>query len=347
MYNRNNIKGGVYMNVVLIPGDGIGKEIAKSVMEVSDALQCDITWDVFEAGAEYYEKYGEFFAPGLLEAIQKNGIALKGPTATPIGKGFRSLNVQLRQHFNTYANIRPIHSIVGVPTPFTNVDLVIFRENSEDLYTGIEYQYKEGIMHGIKVISKEASERIIREAFIYAQENNRKKVTCVHKANIMKQTDGLFLDVFQEIAQEYPDIESDACIIDALCMKLVQQPQMFDVLVAPNLYGDIISDLCAGLVGGLGFAPSVNRGKEVSIYEAVHGSAPDIAGKDLANPTALLMAFEMLLNENGKRDKAQQLHDAVFDVIKEGKIVTKDIGGSATTSAFTKTIIERIQHEMH
>ena len=330
------------MKAVLIPGDGIGREIAQSVRVISDALHTGIEWEEYSAGAEYYETSGKLIQDGTLEAITQDGIALKGPTATPIGKGFRSINVQLRQHFHTYANLRPVHSIEGVRTRYDNVDLVIVRENTEDLYKGIEYWYDENTAHGIKLITREASERIARFAFDYARKNHRKKVTAVHKANIMKLTDGLFLDAFNHVAEEYPDVEHDSVIVDALCMKLVTDPTQFDVLVAPNLYGDIISDLCAGLVGGLGFAPSANIGKDVTIYEAVHGSAPDIAGKDQANPTAILLSFAMLLKDNGMEEKGKKLEQALFDTVKEGKHATKDIGGTAGTKEFTKAVTERL-----
>ena len=237
------------MKAVLIPGDGIGREIAESVREVSAALNTGIEWQEFAAGAEYAAESGELIAPGTLDAIEACGWALKGPTATPIGKGFRSINVQLRQRFSTYANLRPVHTLPGVPTRFDNVDLVIVRENTEDLYKGIEYMLNDEIANGVKLITRPACEKICRFAFDYARKNGRKKVTAVHKANIMKLTDGLFLRTFREVAAEYPEITADDCIIDALCMKLVQKPEQFDVLVAPNLYGDIISDLCAGLVG--------------------------------------------------------------------------------------------------
>ena len=237
------------MKAVLIPGDGIGREIAESVREVSAALNTGIEWQEFAAGAEYAAESGELIAPGTLDAIEACGWALKGPTATPIGKGFRSINVQLRQRFSTYANLRPVHTLPGVPTRFDNVDLVIVRENTEDLYKGIEYMLNDEIANGVKLITRPACEKICRFAFDYARKNGRKKVTAVHKANIMKLTDGLFLRTFREVATEYPEVAADDCIIDALCMKLVQKPEQFDVLVAPNLYGDIISDLCAGLVG--------------------------------------------------------------------------------------------------
>ena len=289
-------------------------------------LNTGIEWQECEAGAEYAEVSGELIAPGTLDAIEACGWALKGPTATPIGKGFRSINVQLRQRFATYANLRPVHTLPGVPTRFENVDLVIVRENTEDLYKGIEYMLTDDIANGVKLITRPAC----------------KKVTAVHKANIMKLTDGLFLRTFREVAEDYPDIEANDCIIDALCMKLVQRPEQFDVLVAPNLYGDIISDLCAGLVGGLGFAPSANIGDKTRIYEAVHGSAPDIAGQDKANPSAILMAFAMMLNDLGMTDKADKLNAAIQAQVAEGKVITADIGGTAGTKEFTQAVIARL-----
>ena len=330
------------MKAVLIPGDGIGREIAESVRAVSTALNTGIEWQECEAGAEYAEVSGELIAPGTLDAIEACGWALKGPTATPIGKGFRSINVQLRQRFATYANLRPVHTLSGVPTRFENVDLVIVRENTEDLYKGIEYMLTDDIANGVKLITRPACEKICRFAFDYARKNGRKKVTAVHKANIMKLTDGLFLRTFREVAEDYPDIEANDCIIDALCMKLVQRPEQFDVLVAPNLYGDIISDLCAGLVGGLGFAPSANIGDKTRIYEAVHGSAPDIAGQDKANPSAILMAFAMMLNDLGMTDKADKLNAAIQAQVAEGKVITADIGGTAGTKEFTQAVIARL-----
>ena len=330
------------MKAVLIPGDGIGREIAESVRAVSAALKTGIEWQECEAGAEYAEASGELIAPGTLDAIEACGWALKGPTATPIGKGFRSINVQLRQRFATYANLRPVHTLPGVPTRFENVDLVIVRENTEDLYKGIEYMLTDDIANGVKLITRPACEKICRFAFDYARKNGRKKVTAVHKANIMKLTDGLFLRTFREVAEDYPDIEANDCIIDALCMKLVQRPEQFDVLVAPNLYGDIITDLCAGLVGGLGFAPSANIGDKTRIYEAVHGSAPDIAGQDKANPSAILMAFAMMLNDLGMTDKADKLNAAIQAQVAEGKVITADIGGTAGTKEFTQAVIARL-----
>lgn len=330
------------MKAVLIPGDGIGREIAESVKAVSRALDTGIEWQEYAAGAEYAAEHGELLQPGVLDAIGQCGWALKGPTATPIGKGFRSINVQLRQRFNTYANLRPVRTLPGVAARFENVDLVIVRENTEDLYKGIEYMLTDDIANGVKLITRDASLRICRFAFDYARRHGRKKVTAVHKANIMKLTDGLFLNCFRQVAADYPEIEADDVIIDALCMKLVQKPEQFDVMVAPNLYGDIISDLCAGLVGGLGFAPSANIGDKVRIYEAVHGSAPDIAGKNLANPSAILMAFAMMLKDLGQAGAADRLNHAIQAQVAEGKVVTADIGGTAATTEFTQAVIARL-----
>ena len=330
------------MKAVLIPGDGIGREIAESVKAVSQALDTGIEWQEYAAGAEYAAEHGELLQPGVLDAIGQCGWALKGPTATPIGKGFRSINVQLRQRFNTYANLRPVRTLPGVAARFENVDLVIVRENTEDLYKGIEYMLTDDIANGVKLITSDASLRICRFAFDYARRHGRRKVTAVHKANIMKLTDGLFLNCFRQVAADYPEIEADDVIIDALCMKLVQKPEQFDVMVAPNLYGDIISDLCAGLVGGLGFAPSANIGDKVRIYEAVHGSAPDIAGKNLANPSAILMAFAMMLKDLGQAGAADRLNNAIQAQVAEGKVVTADIGGTAATTEFTQAVIARL-----
>ncbi len=330
------------MKAVLIPGDGIGKEISESVLEVSEALQASIDWTIFDAGAELYERSGKLLQDGLLDAIESQKVALKGPTATPIGSGFRSINVQLRQHFKTFANLRPISSIPGVKTRYEDVDLVIVRENSEDLYKGIEYKIGDGVAHGIKLITEAASRKICEYAFNYAKKHGRRKVTCVHKANIMKMTDGLFLDTFESVAKAHPDIESDTVIVDALCMKLVSDPSQFDVLVAPNLYGDIISDLCAGLVGGLGFAPSANVGDKVTIYEAVHGSAPDIAGQGISNPTSLLLSFAMMLEDCLSNELADKLRCAIFTTLEDGKVRTPDIGGISKTKEFTDQIIDKL-----
>ncbi len=330
------------MKAVLIPGDGIGKEIAQSVVDITAALNLDIDWHTFQAGGELADATGELFEPGLIDAINEHKWVLKGPTATPLATGFRSVNVAMRQQFKTYANVRPIVSFDGIASKYENIDLVIIRENTEDLYKGIEYMVTPDIANGVKLITREASERICRYAFDYARKNNRKKVSAVHKANIMKFSDGLFLESFRTVAKEYPEIEANDVIVDNMCMQLVINPEKYDVLVAPNLYGDIVSDLCAGLVGGLGLAPSGNIGDEFRIYEAVHGSAPDIAGKGIANPTALLLAYAMMLEATNYQVEATKLRNALTTVIKEGKCTTPDIGGSGTTALFTDEVIKAL-----
>ncbi len=328
------------MKAVLIPGDGIGPEISTSVEKITQAMNLDIEWVKYNAGAEYASKTKEVFEAGLVDAIKEYKWALKGPTATPIGTGFRSVNVALRQKFATYANVRPIRSFKGIDSKYENIDLVMIRENTEDLYKGIEYMVNDNMANGVKLITREASEKICRYAFEYAKANGRKKVTAIHKANIMKYTDGLFLEAFRDVSKDYPDIEPQEVIVDNMCMQLVLRPETFDVLVAPNLYGDIVSDLCAGLIGGLGFAPSGNIGDEYRIYEAVHGSAPDIAGKNIANPSALLLAFALMLEDLGKNKEANKLRDALSKVVEEGQAVTPDIGGKASTEEFTLEIIK-------
>ena len=349
-------------DVVLIPGDGIGPEITQAMRRVVEATGVQINWNVQEAGAGVMDEFGTPLPQHVLDAVAETKVAIKGPITTPVGTGFRSVNVALRKHFDLYACVRPCLSQPGDGSRFRDVDLVIVRENTEDLYAGIEFD--EGAAEveelsqlversgqktfaadsaiSIKPISIAKSRRIVEYAFEYARRCGRKKVTAVHKANIMKLTDGLFLRTFREVASHYPEITADDCIIDALCMKLVQKPEQFDVLVAPNLYGDIISDLCAGLVGGLGFAPSANIGDKTRIYEAVHGSAPDIAGQDKANPSAILMAFAMMLNDLGETDKAAKLNAAILAQVEEGKVVTADIGGTAGTKEFTQAIISRL-----
>ena len=329
-------------DVVLIPGDGIGPEITQAMRRVVEAAGVQINWNVQEAGAGVMDEFGTPLPQHVLDAVAETKVAIKGPITTPVGTGFRSVNVALRKHFDLYACVRPCLSQPGDGSRFRDVDLVIVRENTEDLYKGIEYMLNDEIANGVKLITRPACEKICRFAFDYARKNGRKKVTAVHKANIMKLTDGLFLRTFREVAAEYPEIAADDCIIDALCMKLVQKPEQFDVLVAPNLYGDIISDLCAGLVGGLGFAPSANIGDSTRIYEAVHGSAPDIAGQDKANPSAILMAFAMMLNDLGMTDKAARLNAAILAQVAEGKAVTADIGGTATTTEFTDAVAARL-----
>jgi len=326
-------------NITLIPGDGIGPEIVNATIKLFDFIGLEIKWDIQEAGIKALDKYGTTLPKSVVESIKHNKVALKGPIATPIGKGFRSINVQLRKELDLYANLRLIKNYPGVPSRYEDIDLVIVRENTEDLYIGIEHMVGEDAAESIKIFTRKGCERIIRYAFEYARKEGRKKVTAVHKANIMKYTDGMFLGIARDIALEYTDIIFEEMIIDAMCMRLVQNPETYDVLVLPNLYGDIVSDLCAGLVGGLGFAPGSNIGAEYAIFEAVHGSAPDIAGKNIANPTALILSGIQMLKYIGEDKAANRIEKALAKVLKEGKVVTKDIGGVATTVEFVDEII--------
>ena len=327
--------------ITVIIGDGISEEIAYSAMKVIQYLVDDIVFDVKRAGIDVYEKTGALMEEGLLESIEKNKVALKGPIGTPIGKGFRSINVELRKTFDLYANIRPIKTY-GDFTKYENVDLIVFRENTEDLYVGVEKEISKDEMHSIKIITRGKSERIARKAYEYAVANGRKKVTVVTKANIMKLTDGLFLDVARGIAKGYPSIETEEILIDNMCMQLVIDPTRYDIILTQNLYGDILSDLCAGFVGGLGLAPSANIGKDHAIFEAVHGTAPDIAGKNLANPTALILSAAMMLEHMGYRDESDKLHDAIYQALQNKEKCTRDLGGNASTTEFTDYIIENL-----
>ena len=330
------------MRITLINGDGIGPEISNSVMDIIKASGLDIEWDIQTAGADVIESEGTPLPQRVLDSIKTNKVALKAPVTTPIGKGFRSVNVQLRKELDLYANLRPCKNLPNVKTRFDNVNLVVVRENTEDLYAGVEEQIDENTAHSIKIITKEASERICKFAFDYAVKNNRKEVCVVTKANIMKLSDGLFLDTFRKVANNYPNINKREILVDNLCMQLVQNPSQFDVLVMPNLYGDIVSDLCAGLIGGLGVAQSANIGKDCAIFEAVHGSAPDIAGQGIANPTGLLRSACMMLNYIGEIEAAKNIEKALFEVLKEGKTLTKDLKGNSTTEEFTKEIIKKL-----
>jgi len=345
MQNMTEIRkiGGDRMySITLIPGDGIGPEVTHSAKRVIEATGLKISWDIVNAGADVYKDRGVLVPDEVFESLEKNRIALKGPITTPVGCGFRSINVLLRKKYDLFSNIRPVKKIPGIETPFKDVDLVIFRENTEDLYSGIEKSTSEDSAEAVKVITRKASLRIAKKAFEYAEKNNRKKVTAVHKANIMKLTDGLFLDCAREISKTYPDIEYEEVIIDNMCMQLVMNPSRFQVIVTTNLYGDILSDLCAGLVGGLGIVPGANIGEDMAIFEAVHGSAPDIAGKNIANPTALILSGAMMLNYIGETEKADAIADAVSKTISEGKYITMDLGGSSSTSDMTDAIIEKI-----
>lgn len=332
--------------VTLFKGDGIGPEICEQVVRILDTLKLDLEFEPFEVGAAEYERNGALIPAAAFESIEQNKVILKAPITTPIGKGFRSCNVQLREKYDLYANIRPAKSLPNVNTPFKNVDMVIFRENTEDLYVGIEEQIDENTVHATKVITRKCSERIIRAAFDYAREHQRKRVSCVHKANILKLSDGLFLNIFNEIKDEYPDIEANSYIVDNVCMQMVMHPEKFDVLVMPNLYGDITSDLASGLIGGLGLLPSANLGSEYAMFEAVHGSAPDIANKNLANPTALLLSACMMLDYLGYQDAGESIRLAINEVLKEGKVLTQDLGGSATTTEFSDAILKKMHKEL-
>jgi len=329
--------------VTLIPGDGIGPELAEATRRVLDASGVAFDWEVQDAGEGVMAQYGTPLPDHVLESIRRNKVALKGPITTPVGSGFRSVNVTLRQVLGLYANLRPARSIKGLQTRYDDVDLVIVRENTEDLYAGIEHMVGPDAAESIKIITRAASERIARFAFEYAVANGRRKVTAVHKANIMKLSDGLFLESCRTIAADYAGkIEFEDRIVDNMCMQLVQKPELYDVMVLPNLYGDIVSDLCAGLVGGLGVAPGANIGTEASVFEPVHGSAPKYAGLNKANPTALLLSGVLMLRHLGEQDAAVRVETAVREVIADGKATTYDLGGPAGTSQFADAIIARL-----
>lgn len=343
--------------VSLLPGDGIGPEVAEATRRVLDATGVGFDWEVCEAGLEAYEKHGELLPDATIASIRKNGIGLKGPITTPVGTGFRSVNVALRQELETYANLRPGKTIKGVQSTFSDVDLVVVRENLEDLYAGVEFdtgsedaaevikainshskkQIAEDAAISIKMITPEGSRRIVKFAFDYARANGRKLVTAVHKANIMKYSDGLFLKIAQEVAEEYPDIEFNDRIVDNMCMQLMQKPELYDVLVMPNLYGDIVSDIVAGMVGGLGVAPGGNIGKAAAVFEPIHGSAPSHAGKNVANPVAMLLSGVMMLRHLNEQDAAERVEAAVAKVIGEGEKVTYDLRADRDQSKAAKT----------
>jgi isocitrate dehydrogenase (NAD+) len=329
--------------ITLIPGDGIGPEIIAATVRIIEATGIDVEWETHIMGAQALDKYGTTLPEETIESIRRNKVALKGPQMTPVGKGFTSVNVGLRKALDLYANVRPIKTLPNVPSRYQNVDLVIVRENTEDLYAGLEHVVVPGVVESLKIITEKASTRIAKYAFEYARSVGRKKVTAVHKANIMKLSDGLFLECFYNVAKEYPEIESDDKIIDNCCMQLVMRPEQFDLLVLENLYGDIVSDLCAGLIGGLGLAPGANIGEQGAVFEAVHGSAPDIAGQGVANPTAILLSATIMLRHIGEYDAAQRIEKAMLDVFAEGKVLTRDLGGTAKTNEFSRAIVEKIQ----
>ncbi len=331
--------------VTLIPGDGIGPEVSSAARRAIDATGADIQWEEAQAGSEVLAKTGKVLPDSVLESLRRNHVGLKGPIATPIGKGFKSVNVALRKELELYANYRPAQALPGINTRFSdlNLDLVVFRENTEGLYSGLEHEVVPGVVESLKIISERACLRISHYAFAFARRMKRKKITVVHKANIMKLGDGLFLRCSQEVAKDYPEIQYDEMIIDNTCMQLVMRPEQFDVLLMENLYGDIVSDLCAGLVGGLGMVPGANIGDECAVFEAVHGSAPDIAGQNRANPTALLRAGAQLLAHLGEFEASGRLSEAIARVYAAGKVLTRDAGGSASTTEFTEAVLREIE----
>jgi len=325
--------------ITLIPGDGIGPEVTRAVVQVLAAAGLDATWESFSAGAAAVAEHGTTLPAPLLESIRRTKVALKGPVTTPIGEGFTSVNVGLRKALDLYANLRPVWNLPNVRSRYQGVDLVIVRENTEDLYAGLEHVVVPGVVESLKIITDAASTRIAQFAFEHARRHRRARVTSVHKANIMKLSDGLFIDCARRVAKDYPDIQYDERIVDAACMQLVMFPERFDVLLLPNLYGDIVSDLCAGLVGGLGVVPAANLGLAgVGVFEAVHGSAPDIAGQDVANPLALLLSGVLMLRHLDEDAKADHVMRAVTAVLADGSVRTRDIGGTASTTAFADEI---------
>jgi isocitrate dehydrogenase (NAD+) len=328
--------------ITLIPGDGIGPEVTEAVVRILDAAGLAIDWERHDAGVTAFKRFNKSLPVELLDSIRKNKVALKGPVTTPIAEGFTSVNVGLRKALDLYANLRPVQNLEGVTSRFANVDLVIVRENTEDLYSGLEHEVVPGVVESLKIITEKASTRIAKYAFDHARTMGRKRVTAIHKANILKLGDGLFLRCTRDVAREYPDVSYDEKIIDAACMSLVMNPEKFDVLVLPNLYGDIVSDLAAGLVGGLGVVPGANVGHDCAVFEAVHGSAPDIADQNLANPTALLLSGLMMLDHIGERDASARIRAAVGRILSAGKVRTRDLGGKASTTEFTEAICREL-----
>jgi isocitrate dehydrogenase (NAD+) len=328
--------------ITLIPGDGIGPEVTRATQRVLEAARVRIEWDVHDAGAAVAEKRGTTLPDEVLQSIRHNKVALKGPIGTPIGKGFRSVNVTLRQALDLYANVRPVRSLPGVEPRFEGTDIVIVRENTEDLYAGLELMILPGIAQSVKLITEKGCARICEYAFEYAERMGRKRVTCVHKANIMKLSDGLMLETFRRIALKHPRVEPAEAIVDACAMQMVRSANKLDVIVTENLYGDILSDLAAGLVGGLGVVPGANIGESAAVFEAVHGSAPDIAGRGLANPTALIQSAVMMLHHIGEQAAAQRIEDALVDVYRTGTVRTADLGGGASTDAFADAVCQRV-----
>jgi isocitrate dehydrogenase (NAD+) len=328
--------------ITLIPGDGIGPEVSSAVKQILSAAGMEIHWEEVPARAEAERRGIDFMQAGVLESIRKNGVALKGPMATAVAGGPPSINVALRKALELYANVRPVKNLEGVQSRFSNVDLVLIRENTEDLYSGLEHTVVPGVVESLKIITEKASTRVAKFAFEFARKFGRKKIHAIHKANIMKLSDGLFLTSVRKVAENYPDIEYKELIVDNACMQMVLNPQQFDMLLLTNLYGDIMSDLAAGLVGGLGFAPSGNMGETIAVFEAVHGTAPDIAGKGLANPTALLMSAILMLRHIEETAAAKRVGDALHKVYREGEHLTRDVGGTASTAEFTDAVIRAL-----
>ncbi|WP_421184945.1 isocitrate dehydrogenase [Aeromonas enteropelogenes] len=330
--------------ITVIPGDGIGPSIIESAIQILNHAGCDFEYDYADAGLTALEKHGELLPQATLDLIEKNKVSLKGPLTTPVGGGFTSINVSLRKKFNLYANVRPVISFKGTKSRYDNIDIITVRENTEGMYSGAGQKRSDDNQsaEAMSIVTRDGAERIVKFAFELARQEGRKKVTIIHKANILKSTSGLFLEVAREVAARYPDIQSEEMIVDAACMNLVMYPERFDVMVTTNLFGDILSDLCAGLVGGLGMAPGANIGDGAAIFEAVHGSAPDIAGKNIANPTSVILASIQMLEYFGMQDKAERIREAVRATIESGDRVTRDLGGSASTSEFTQAIIDRL-----
>ena len=331
--------------VTLIPGDGIGPEVTNAVVRILDATGVKFEWETYAVGSEAYEKYGEYIPKDLISSLERTRVGLKGPVTTPVGGGFPSINVALRKKFELYANFRPIRNLPHIPTRYPDVDLIIIRENTEGLYSGLEHEVVPGVVESLKVMTEKASTRIAKFAFEYARKNNRKKIHAIHKANIMKLSDGLFLRCSRAVAKDYPEITYAEHIVDNTCMQLVMNPYQYDMLVMENLYGDILSDLCAAFVGGLGFVPSANLGDECAVFEAVHGSAPDIAGKNLANPTALLRSALLMVRHLGEQAASTQIRNALERVYRHPEKLTRDIGGQAGTSEFADAVIEEMSKE--
>ena len=329
--------------VTLIPGDGIGPEVTQATVRILEATGVKFEWESFAVGADAFEKHGEYIPKEVIESIECTHVGLKGPVTTPVGGGFSSINVALRQKFELYANFRPIRNLPHIATRYPDVDLIIVRENTESLYSGLEHEVVPGVVESLKIITEKASTRISRFAFEHARNNQRKKIHCIHKANIMKMSDGLFLKCSRKVAKEYPEIEYAEHIVDNNCMQLVMNPYQYDMLLLENLYGDIVSDLCAGLVGGLGLVPGANFGHECAIFEAVHGSAPDIAGKNIANPTAVLRSSLLMLRHIGEAEAAWKIRNAIDDVYRDRSKLTRDVGGSAGTAEFADAIIAAME----